>query len=125
MTLMKSSAENAARIRSIDYLVVNHRVLAFAAVFLLTLAAISLVMAAIVPSLFGGSGPAEKVAVVALGGVIAVGLLLMLATSFLVIKHRAELLDWGSYLAIIWLLPYFGIAIYLGGAAVARKVWRQ
>lgn len=120
--MRKSSDENEAQVRAVDYIIGNYRLLSLAAIILLALAISSLLLAAIVPSLFSGSGVAEKVAVSALGGVLGIGLLLMLITSFVVIRHRARVLDWGSYLAIIWLLPYFGIAIYLGGTALIRRI---
>ena len=116
------SYRDEAKARAVDYIVDNYRLLSLAAILLLALAISSLLLAAIVPSFFSGSGAAEMVAVATLGAVIGIGLLLMLITSFIVIRHRARVLDWGSYLAIIWLLPYFGVAIYLGGIALLRKI---
>ena len=121
---MKSSHENAGQVRAVDFIIGKYKLLSLAAILLAVLAISSLLLAAIVPSFFSGSGVAEKVAVAALCGVIAIGLLLMLITSYVVIGHRANILDWGTYLAIIWLLPYFGIAIYLGGTALIRRIRR-
>lgn len=55
-------------------------------------------------------------------GVLVLGMFTMMAASWKVLRRRDELLDWGVFLALTWLIPYVGIAVYLGGTNL-RSFW--
>lgn len=108
-----------ARVRTVDFLVANHRFVANAA----SLAFLSFVGALALIALIGGFGLdpnpdalLSRVIGVLLGGAMVPGLFAMVAASWKVLRRREGLIDWGLFLALVWLVPYIGIAVYLGGA---------
>ncbi len=51
---------------------------------------------------------------VTLAVVLTFGLLAMLMATWIVLQRRNEIDDWAVFLALIWLIPYLGVAVYLG-----------
>src|SRR5699024_1753168 len=63
---------------------------------------------------------------IVVGGLLGLTLVLSLAAmvgaTYQVVRKRRELDDWGVFLAITWVLPYVGIAAYLGGINITRRL---
>lgn len=104
--------------RTVNFLVAEHRFVANAA----SLALLSCVAAFSLIAIVGGFGldkspdaVLSKIIGVLLGGTMVPGLFAMLIASWKVLRRRDGLIDWGLFLALVWLAPYIGIAVYLGG----------
>lgn len=101
---------------STSFLLNRYGFLGNIALAVLALVVVSLLFTAGFPWLSIGEDFKELIVLVSLAFIMIFGFFLMIATSVIVIKNRSEIIDWGGYLAIVWLLPYFGVAFYLGGA---------
>lgn len=74
------------------------------------------------------AGPATEVRALELA--IASGLGVVLSSSFIamllstvhVAKERRNLTDWGMFLIFIWVIPYMGITLYLGGVSLLKYI---
>lgn len=94
-----------------------------------SVALISLVLAIIIFSIdLMASGLGASIEVV-MGALLGVTLLLsffaMATSTFHVVRKRKSLEDWKVFLAIVWIIPYFGVSVYLGGAnLLAARKWK-
>lgn len=57
-----------------------------------------------------------------LGATLAIGLITMLLATWIILKRRQEVSDFGIFLAITWLLPYIGVITYIGCINVFRLI---
>lgn len=55
-----------------------------------------------------------------LAATFALSLGAMCATSWRVFRNRDALIDWRKFLLIVWLFPYLGVAVFLGGSNLYR-----
>lgn len=105
--------------RTVHFLVAEHRFVANTA----SLALLSCVAAFALIAIVGGFGLDQspdavlsKIIGALLGGALVPGLFAMVIATWRVLGRRDGLIDWGLFLALVWLAPYLGIAVYLGGA---------
>lgn len=115
--------------RAVDLLKDEHRfVSALASVALLGLVVALLVIGAFSVALNGAQPASDhvlnKVIAVLLGVVLIFSMAAMFLGSFFVVRARKNLCDWGSFIAITWLIPYIGISVYLGGSNLL-KAWKN
>ena len=103
--------------RSIEMLLSKHRLISN----LSSIALISLFLAILILAASGLDGNGKfsdqvgSIMGLVLGAALVFSLLSMIGATFYVIRHRASLSDWKIFLVIAWLIPYFGVSIYLGG----------
>jgi hypothetical protein len=109
--------------RTVDMLIGEHPLVANLASFAL----VALILALLAVGAMGLSGSSpdpdhlmSTVIGLLLGATLVMSLVVMASATFFVIKKRHEIIDWGSFLAITWLLPYIGISVYLGGSNLMR-----
>src|SRR3989339_1994000 len=115
--------------RSVDLLNSEHRfVSALASVSLLSLIVALLVIGVFSIALNGEQPTSDhvlnKVIAALLGITLIFSMAAMFLGSFFVVRARNNLCDWGSFIAIAWLIPYIGISVYLGGANLLRA-WKN
>lgn len=106
--------------RAIDILLNEHRIVSTSSsVALVSLILAFLAIGSVQLLHIGGHEslhPANVFIGLLLGVALVFSLISMITATFAVIRRRRELCDWGSFLIIIWALPYIGISIYLGGS---------
>lgn len=113
--------------RSVDFLIREHPIsawlssVAFASLMLAFLAA---GIGIFLPSGVANDDGYGAAIGLLLGLTLFAGLAAMILTTIYVIKERRELLDWGIFLIVSWIIPYFGVACYLGVSNLAFS-WRH
>lgn len=76
------------------------------------------------PSLDGGNPPdyLDGVIGAALATVMGLGLLLMVVSTWSIVRRRSTITDLWMSLAVIWLIPYIGVLIILGFSAPEERI---
>jgi hypothetical protein len=113
-------------IKSIELLLENNRIVSNIATVSLVLIIVSLMLA-----FFGGAfsstpilveKPIHTITACFLAMVLALSLYAMIWTTIIILRERSRLNDWGIYLVLIWVIPYFGVSICLGGANLKQLI---
>lgn len=105
--------------KSVVMLTEKARLISLIASMSLILLVVSLILI-IVYEFFFQSLVLEKILFSAFGSVMVMSLVAMIAATYKVVSCRNELGDPYYFLFIIWVVPYVGISVFLGGANILR-----
>lgn len=115
--------ELAPRLKSVDYLIERHEWLSWASILLLVLAASTMILVGLAPSnTFDSGGGIHILSAAMLGSVIVVGLVLMVSATYFAVRGRESVSDIAMFLFVVWIFPYFGVALFLGLTKLARII---
>lgn len=108
--------------RTVDMLVDQHPLIARAASLALLLLVLGILAAVAGEAISSFSEGGDAVVVGSLlGATLVLSLAAMIGATYQVIRKRRVLDDWGIFLVITWVLPYVGIAAYLGGTNIRQR----
>lgn len=111
--------------RSVDILISNNRFVSNTASCAFVLLICALIIVAIEAATGSTDIRVSGVLSITIGTILLIhmicALVTMVAVTWIVLVRRREIVDWGMFLAITWLIPYIGVTTYLGGSNLLRR----